>query len=72
MAGEGNNYAVDYELINSGKLVNKEGLLELSVKIKEYVAANAGGSSDEAIWVELDSISNVYNEDFATNSTYLD
>ena len=68
MAGE----PIIYDAISSTKLVNKEGLLELSNNIKAYVAENAGGSSDEVIWVELDSISNVYNEDFATNRTYLD
>lgn len=34
-----------YSDIDSGKVLNKEGLLELSNQIKSYVDANAGGSS---------------------------
>lgn len=47
MAGE-INPATDYELISSGKLVNKAGLLELSKNIKEYVAENAGGGGSSS------------------------
>lgn len=36
-----------YNDIDSGKLVNKSGLLELSVKIKEYVDNNSSSSSVE-------------------------
>ena len=42
MAGESNP---NYESVSSTKLVNKEGLLELSKNIKAYVAANAGGGT---------------------------
>lgn len=40
MAGEN---VITYNSIDSNKLMNKAGVLELSAKIKAYVDANAGG-----------------------------
>lgn len=37
-----------YADIDAGKVLNKEGLLELSNQIKSYVDANAGGSSNNS------------------------
>lgn len=47
MAGE-TQIPTNYNDISSGKVVNKEGLLELSVKIKEYVAENASSGSSSS------------------------
>ena len=55
MAGE----QITYNAINSGKLVNKEGLLELSKNIKAYVAENAGGSSSSGGSMPMVVIGNI-------------
>ena len=42
-----------YEDIDSGKVLNKEGLLELSNQIKSYIDANSGGGNNTNIgWDE--------------------
>lgn len=56
MAGEAQPN-LTYNDISSGKVVNKEGLLELSKNIKEYVAENVGGGSSSSQQFETLTIS---------------
>lgn len=61
MAGEATAGPMGYSEIDSGKVLNKEGLLELSNQIKSYIDANSGGGSytaGDGISIDADGVIN--------------
>lgn len=68
MADDGTN--ITYNDIDANKVINKEGLLELSGQIKGYIQANAGGgttyTAGDGIDITNDVISSTLNKEIQT------
>ena len=76
MAGENDGTNITYNDIDANKMINKEGLLELSGQIKGYIQANMGSGDTITVYTgsnRYNSLNSEYRTTFdATTQAWLD